>query len=128
MMLAPASNPLNVGSIIAAKQDKPVTWAKTCDFPLEKLMHIAMKHSAKKCKGEGTRNAQTKRRYSAKKVERDALIQKRRRMRTERQRRLKQKIKSAKSKLCISVQKIYCLTKAKLYEQYMLYKFILSSN
>jgi hypothetical protein len=39
-------------------------------------MHIAMKHSAKKRKGEGTRNAQTKRRYLAKKVERDALIQK----------------------------------------------------
>ena len=35
-----------------------------------------MKHSAKKRKGEGTRNAQTKRRYLAKKVERDALIQK----------------------------------------------------
>ena len=41
-----------------------------------------MKHSAKKRKREGTLNAQTKRRYSAKKVERDALIQKRRRMRT----------------------------------------------
>ena len=41
-----------------------------------------MKHSAKKRKGEGTRNAQTKRRYLAKKVERDALIQKRKRMRT----------------------------------------------
>jgi ligand-binding sensor domain-containing protein len=51
-------------------------------FPLEKVMHIAMKHSAKKRKREGTLNAQTKRRYSAKKVERDALIQKRRRMRT----------------------------------------------
>jgi hypothetical protein len=36
-------------------------------------MHIAMKHSAKKRKREGTLNAQTKRRYSAKKVERDAL-------------------------------------------------------
>lgn len=126
-MLAPASNPLNVGSIIAAKQDKPVTWAKTCDLPLEKLMHIAMKHSAKKRKREGTLNAQTKRRYSAKKVERDALIQKRRRMRTERQRRLKQKIKSAKSKLCRSVQKIYCLKKAKLYEQYMLWRAVSSS-
>ena len=89
MMLTPASNPLNVGSLIAAKQDKPVTWAKTCDLPLEKLMRIAMKHSAKKRKGEGTRNAQTKRRYLAKKVECDALIQKRRRMRTERQQRLK---------------------------------------
>ena len=48
-----------------------------------------VKHSAKKRKGEGTRNAQTKRRYLAKKVECDALIQKRRRMRTERQQRLK---------------------------------------
>jgi hypothetical protein len=55
---------------------------KHVTFPLEKLMHIAMKHSAKKRKREGTLNAQTKRRYSAKKVERDALIQKRRRMRT----------------------------------------------
>ena len=88
-MLAPSANPLNVSSIIAAKQDKPVTWAKTCDLPLEKVMHIAMKHSAKKRNGEGTRNAQTKRRYLAKKVECDALIQKRRRMRTERQQRLK---------------------------------------
>lgn len=75
-MLAPASNPLNVSSIIAAKQDKPVTWVKTCDLPLEKVLHIAMKHSAKKRKREGTRNAQTKRRFLAKKVERDALIQK----------------------------------------------------
>jgi hypothetical protein len=46
---------------------------KHVTFPLEKLMHIAMKHSAKKRKREGTLNAQTKRRYSAKKVERDAL-------------------------------------------------------
>ena len=53
-MLAPASNPLNVSSIIAAKQDKPVTWAKTYDLPLEKVMNIAMKHSAKKRKREGT--------------------------------------------------------------------------
>ena len=86
-----------------------------------------MKHSAKKRKGEGTRNAQTKRRYLAKKVEPEALIQKRRRMRTERQQLLKQKIKSAKSKLCRSVQKIYCLTKAKLCEQYMLWRAVSSS-
>lgn len=126
-MLAPASNPLNVSSIIGAKQDKPVTWAKTCDLPLEKVLHIAMKHSAKKRKREGTRNAQTKRRFLAKKVERDALIQKRRRMRIERQRRLEQKIKSAKNKLCTSVQKVYCLTKTKLYEQYMLWRAVSSS-
>ena len=94
MMLAPASNPLNVSSIIAAKQDKPVTWAKTYDLPLEKVMNIAMKHSAKKRKSEGTRNAQT-RRFLAKKLECDALIQKRRRMRIERQWWLEQKIKSA---------------------------------
>ena len=93
-MLAPASNPLNVSSIIAAKQDKPVTWAKTYDLPLEKVMNIAMKHSAKKRKREGTRNAQT-RTFLAKQLERDALIQKRRRMRIERQRRLEQKINSA---------------------------------
>ena len=74
-MLAPVSNPLNVSSIIAAKQDKPVIWAKTYDLPLEKVMNIAMKHSAKKRKSEGTRNAQT-RRFLAKKLERDALIQK----------------------------------------------------
>ena len=49
-----------------------------------------MKHSAKKRKREGTRNAQT-RTCLAKQLERDALIQKRRRMRIERQRRLNRK-------------------------------------
>ena len=67
-MVAPSANPRNVSSIIAAKPDKPVTWAKTCDLPLEKVMHIAMKDSSKKRKREGIRNAQTKRRFLAKKL------------------------------------------------------------
>lgn len=46
-------------------------------------------------------------------------------MRIERQRRLQQKIKSAKDKLCRSVQKIYGLTK--LHEQYMLWSAVSSS-
>ena len=124
MTIAPATNHLNISSMIAAKQDKPVQWAKNCDVPLEKICSIAVKHSAKKRKREGTRNDQTKRRFLLKKDERDQVIRKRRQLRIDRQKRLDERLKSAQNKLCRNKKDVYSLSRSKLSEQCILWKAV----
>ena len=42
MMIAPSSNPLNLESLITAKQDKPVAWVKASNLSEETVCNIAM--------------------------------------------------------------------------------------
>ena len=42
MMIAPSSNPLNLESLITAKQDKPVAWVKASNLSAETVCNIAM--------------------------------------------------------------------------------------
>ena len=111
MKLAPSSNPVNVSSLISAKQDKPIQWLRSSNLPVEKICDIAMTRATRKRKKEGTRVEQMKRRYLASKAERDAKIAKRREMRQKRKQKLEDNLKEAKLKLCQSCKSIKKMTK-----------------
>jgi hypothetical protein len=128
MMIAPSSNPLNLESLITAKQDKPVAWVKASNLSAETVCNIAMKQSCVKRKLLGTRNEQIKHRFMERKTEKDQLILKRRQMRAERKKKLEEKLTKAKTMLIRDEKRIKKINKSQLSEQAQLWRAISSVN
>ncbi|VDI78990.1 Hypothetical predicted protein [Mytilus galloprovincialis] len=122
MKLAPSSNPVNVNSLISAKQDKPVQWLKTSKLSIQNVCEIAMTKASQKRKNEGTRIEQIKKRFLENKEERAQKIAKRRKIRQERKRRLDESLKEAKLHLCRKKKAVKNMNKTQLLKQVKLWR------
>lgn len=124
MMIAPSSNPVNVNSLISAKQDKHVQWLKSYNLSVKKICNIAMIKAGQKRKREGTQTEQMKKRFLEHKLERDEKIAKRRKIRLERKQRLDKTIEEAKFKLCRNVKSAKTMNKTQMLNQNKLWRAV----
>ncbi|KAL5005166.1 hypothetical protein ScPMuIL_018622 [Solemya velum] len=124
MTFAPTSNPLNAGHLIAAKNDRVVSWAKDQVTDLEKVCEVARKFSTKEKRQEGTRIEQLNKLHKRKRERKKELIAKRRFKRQEKERVRQEKLVNIDNKLIRQPALVSSLSNQELVEQCQLWKLL----